>query len=225
MISCLLCACSVQSGAGDSWRRFVSAGKILFTSPSGLIAVGGFLVAVIAILLAFRYRGSNNQVKNAEMDTLMETATQLEYPAQGDSTAFLLVLQGDKELAGKRIPLFPAHATSLGRSQREVEFAFQANRENSVVSRKHCEIRGEDHAPFTASFRIIDLGSTHGTFLNGERLSVGGEGKNLSPGDQIELGPADQGGVLLQYKYARSETKTQIESPDSSPTYLELPSR
>lgn len=223
VISCLLAACSNQSGIDAAWRRFIAVGKITFTTPSGLIAVVALLVAIIAIILAFRYRGVNSQVKSASLDTLLETATQFAYPERGDSNVSLLVLQGDETLLGKSFPLYPGHATSIGRSLREVELAFQVNQERSVVSRKHCEIRGEILSPSMVRFQIVDLGSTHGTYVNGERLLMDDQRKTLSAGDQIELGPVDQGGVLLQFKQTRSEAKTQIEPADSTPTYFGSP--
>jgi len=48
------------------------------------------------------------------------------------------------------------------------------------VSRRHAEVRFED-----GGFHVIDLGSTNGTFVNGER--VDGQ-RPLAPGDRIEIG-------------------------------------
>ena len=48
------------------------------------------------------------------------------------------------------------------------------------VSRSHAEIR-----PQGTGFRIVDLGSTNGTRVNGERI---GE-RQLADGDRIEVGP------------------------------------
>jgi hypothetical protein len=49
----------------------------------------------------------------------------------------------------------------------------------AVASRRHAEILGTGKG-----FRIRDLGSTNGTFVNGERV----EQVELSPGDRIQIG-------------------------------------
>lgn len=52
------------------------------------------------------------------------------------------------------------------------------------VSRHHAEIRCQ-----AGSCWVVDLNSTNGTSLNGQRLSPG-ESRPLSPGDTLSLGPA-----------------------------------
>ncbi len=208
-------ACSSLSGSQATLCRITALGKALVSTPSGWLAIGGLLIAIFAILMAFHYRGSINQAGGKALGAMQETLTSLRHPPQKDSGAYLMVLQGDEEMVGKSLPLSPDHTTTLGRSLREAELAFQVNQERSVVSRKHCEIHEEK-----GKYTIIDLGSTHGTFVNGNRLSVGGNGNTLSGSDQIELGPADQGGVLLEFRTARSKAETKIESPDSRPTYF-----
>ena len=47
------------------------------------------------------------------------------------------------------------------------------------VSRTHAEIR-----PHGTGFRLVDLASTNGTRLNGERIAE----RQLSDGDRIEVG-------------------------------------
>ncbi len=57
------------------------------------------------------------------------------------------------------------------------------------VSRSHAKIvrQGPDS---DRRFTAIDLGSTCGTFVNGERLASDGDGQVLSHGDVISLGPS-----------------------------------
>lgn len=57
-------------------------------------------------------------------------------------------------------------------------------RHDDVVSRRHAVIKVEQGNP--PSFKLIDLGSTNGTFLNGEPVKDQAE---LLPGDTVELGP------------------------------------
>ncbi len=49
-----------------------------------------------------------------------------------------------------------------------------------VVSRRHCRIRSEDDA-----ILVEDLGSSNGTFINGEKLT---QETPLTPGDRLTLG-------------------------------------
>lgn len=52
-----------------------------------------------------------------------------------------------------------------------------------VVSRRHCEILVDEEEDEVV---VRDLGSSNGTFVNGERVSQ----KELSPGDVLCVGPA-----------------------------------
>jgi len=78
---------------------------------------------------------------------------------------------------------------SIGRDQSST-IAFDAQRDD-VVSRHHAAIRIQGSGD--AAFRIADLKSSNGTFLNGERLN--GEAE-LLPEDLIELG---QGGPKFTF--------------------------
>ena len=73
--------------------------------------------------------------------------------------------------------LDPGREVVIGRS-RSCELALQV----AEASRRHAAVRFEsDH------FRVRDLGSTNGTFLNGEPLEAE---RLLRPGDRIEIGGA-----------------------------------
>jgi phosphoserine phosphatase RsbU/P len=81
---------------------------------------------------------------------------------------------------------------------------------NMSISRNHAEIVLED-----GSYTLRDLGSKHGTFVNGVRC----EHVRLSTGDRIQLGgPNGQNltfhsGDLLQSLLGRSDTRPEISLP------------
>jgi len=90
-------------------------------------------------------------------------------------------LAGSKSNQVEQIPLKGLHEITIGRDPSST-IAFDSRRDD-VVSRRHAAIRvdGGDNPVF----RIRDLGSSNGTFLNGQ--PVNGE-VELSPEDTIELG-------------------------------------
>jgi serine protease Do len=90
-------------------------------------------------------------------------------------------LRGSKTNQVEQIPLKDLHEITLGRDSSST-VAFDPRRDD-VVSRQHAVIRiaGGDNPVF----RISDLGSSNGTFLNGESIS---SEVQLSPEDVVELG-------------------------------------
>lgn len=72
----------------------------------------------------------------------------------------------------------PMQEITIGRSA-ECEIAFE---QSAVISRRHATLRPEG-----AGWVITDLGSSNGTFLNGQRLKPG-TAYPLKPGDKILLG-------------------------------------
>lgn len=68
----------------------------------------------------------------------------------------------------------PAHAVIIGRSRR-VDLPIR----DALLSRKHCSL-----IPAEPGFRLLDLKSANGTFVNGERV----ERRDLHPDDVIEIG-------------------------------------
>lgn len=86
--------------------------------------------------------------------------------------ASLFVIQGADQ--GKRFDL-PGRPTALGRDSSN-----PIRLHDSEVSRRHAEMRPADED----AFRIVDLGSANGTFVNGQRVDQA----TLRSGDQVRLG-------------------------------------
>lgn len=81
------------------------------------------------------------------------------------------------EIDGDRYPLL-GPTTTLGR-----DTAAQVVLDDANISRRHCEVRVTNDGPHLVA-RVRDLGSTNGTWVNGERTSS----MRLSPGDRITIG-------------------------------------
>jgi pSer/pThr/pTyr-binding forkhead associated (FHA) protein len=77
------------------------------------------------------------------------------------------------ELDGRRIPLTRA-VTVLGRAA-DVDVPL----DDAGVSRRHAEVHVTD-----GRYRVVDLGSTNGTFVDGERVTTG----ELRDGSTITVG-------------------------------------
>ena len=93
---------------------------------------------------------------------------------------------------GEKIEEFPLRlfkGISMGRDP-SCEIAFDENRDD-VVSRIHCKIAVEAGNP--PVFKLADMGSRNGTFLNRQRIS--GE-VTVTLGDVIQLGP---GGPEMEF--------------------------
>jgi pSer/pThr/pTyr-binding forkhead associated (FHA) protein len=72
--------------------------------------------------------------------------------------------------------------------------------EDRWVSREHCEIECVDQV-----LRVRDLGSKHGTFVNGRAVSAA----VLKPGDQLSVGLSV---FLVQYEYESAATEVSREA-------------
>src|SRR6201993_1581483 len=71
------------------------------------------------------------------------------------------------------------------------------------VSRDHAQIMQEGH-----EFFIEDLGSKHGTFVNGERI----QRQKLERGDRLEFGARDSAYILFNPAHATSNTAREFLS-------------
>ncbi len=94
--------------------------------------------------------------------------------SRGEETfvASLFVIQGADQ--GKRFELKSNKPMALGRDNSN-----PIRLHDTEVSRRHAELR-----PYNNSFRIVDLGSANGTFVNGKPVDQ----VPLRSGDQLQLG-------------------------------------
>jgi FHA domain/von Willebrand factor type A domain len=168
--------------------------RSVVSTPAGWISILSLLIALGALAIVWFYRGHIREASGAAMERVRDSISHRRSLGDSRVGAFLEVLSIDDPLTGKQIPLYIDKVTLVGRSPQEAELVFDMTKERSVVSRLHCEFREEDGA-----FKIRDLGSTHGTFLNGSRVPESGDGFILSEGDRIELGPMKHGGFLLLF--------------------------
>lgn len=89
---------------------------------------------------------------------------------------------GSKKDTVVEFPLKLYHSIRFGRES-ECEVAFDADQED-IVSRQHCRMDAEPGDSLL--FKLTDLGSRNGTFVNRQRISTE---VTLRPGDVIQLGP------------------------------------
>src|SRR6185437_3555338 len=96
-----------------------------------------------------------------------------ELPSRGEDTsvASLFVIQGDDQ--GKRFEL-KSKPMALGRDQSN-----PIRLHDTEVSRRHAELR-----PVDDTYRIVDLGSANGTYVNGQAIDQA----PLRSGDRLQLG-------------------------------------
>ncbi|KAF2726277.1 hypothetical protein K431DRAFT_5536 [Polychaeton citri CBS 116435] len=123
----------------------------------------------------------------------------------------------DPEFTVRTIDLVPGSPLVLGRASAS-DASQQAKRDNTlfgcpVVSRKHAQLTA-DVNPWAGvnSVTIKELGSTHGTFINGERLPEG-EIRTLYSGDQIKLGDRVMNGSI-----SSSSSSLFLPSPSTTAT-------
>ncbi len=194
----------------------------MFSEPSGWIAIISLTVAIVAVVFSIRFKGQIAQGAGVVYENVRETITRLTRAGGSEVGAYLEVLRGDVYLTGQSIPLYLRTVTPAGRDPQQSELVFQANEERSIISRKHCEFREDEGV-----FHIRDVGSAHGTYVNGIRLPEGGDGQELVDGDKIEIGSAARGGVLLQFKL-NAEQSLAADDPyddenkyDTNPAYAD----
>jgi diguanylate cyclase (GGDEF)-like protein len=104
-----------------------------------------------------------------------DAPTRVRPPAEEDpgAEACLVVLEGDPGLVGRAVPL--DGEVVLGRDP-----GCGLHLPADDVSRRHARV-----APDGGGHLLADLGSTNGTFVNGEAVRV----HRLAPGDRVRVGP------------------------------------
>ena len=125
--------------------------------------------------------------------------------------ASLFIIQGPDQ--GKRFEL-KGRAAGLGRDNSNA-----IRLHDNEVSRRHAEVRPEDEG-----FRIVDLGSANGTFLNGRAISTA----ELSSGDQVRLGQTlmlfdDTAASAVREMTARVEMLSRPSPEDRSAILKSIP--
>ncbi len=196
------------------------------TQPSGLqklvcqtndvVGWFGLILGGVSLVLVLTFRRPIARVGGAAVKGIRETIIRLTRPAQTEIGAYLEVLRGETDYQGREIPIYIQTVTPIGRSPEEAEIVFHANNEQSVISRLHCEISDDNGV-----YRVRDMGSSHGTFVNGVQLPEGGQGQKLRDGDRIELGQSARGGVMVQFKLADEFKVSDEKIFDTSPTPYE----
>lgn len=178
----------------------------------GLIALIITIPTLLLALVAWRNRGTLSEAVARSSEAMTQFVARVTRPATEirDAAAFLTVLRGDPLLTGRHFPVYANTVTPIGRDKSQVEIVFP-DEENSVVSRKHCEIRQED-----GQFKLRDFASTYGTFLNGVKLPELAI-EDLHHGDEIGLGPVERGGVLLRFELILNENNMPEEFRDTQP--------
>lgn len=127
-----------------------------------------------------------------------------------DSSATLrLVVQGSKLLPAGHIVLVDASGLTVGRDK---SWDKRLRLAEMAVSKFHCQIYYDpgnvgvgdsDNSNDKEGFRIVDVGSTNGTYLNGERLSESKKSsvpRHLSHLDLVQIGS-----TILQVHLHRNE--------------------
>jgi hypothetical protein len=156
------------------------------------------VIALTAMFMVIVFRGRISGAAIQVGDAVRETIARITRPPQTEVGAYLTVLRGAEDLPRNKFPIYINTVTPIGRDKRQAELVFDETAERSVISRLHAEIT-ESAGVFT----IRDLGSSHGTFVNGHRLAELGV-QELKEGDIIELGPVERGGIQLAFEASES---------------------
>jgi hypothetical protein len=187
----------VSSGAALSICKTGSSSPLCNLSPSNVLPYLSIVIALAALGLVIVFRKqvaeTAGEVGGAATEFIQEVGETLRFKHRPISAkAELVDLDGNTGTGRSSFDLFGT--VSIGRSRKNADLIFQADRPDSPISRLHCTILEED-----GSFFIRDDQSANGTSLNGLRM-VPMERYPLKERDEIRLGNPEKGGVRLQFR-------------------------
>ena len=135
----------------------------------------------------------------SEDKTSVHSIADLLGKAKQTQNAYLIVISAKSQATVGKMVKLDKPETIMGRSQDA-----QVQVEDDGVSRKHCKVIP---AP-NGGFQLMDLGSTNGTYLNGNKVSVAA----LQDGDKIQVGSNTVIKFSLQDQLEEAYQKSIYES-------------
>jgi len=158
----------------------------------GLVVCGLGLLAVVAVAAFVFLRRRTATQPSAALAPPVEPKETIIVGRSRPARAMLIVLEGPPNRMNESIPLVKP-ATVLGRNPQASDITFYAEGESSI-SRVHCAVvQAADQ-----TFKLIDRGSTSGTFLNGKPIPPDAPA-TLANGDEIVLGDLAKRGVKVRF--------------------------
>ncbi len=196
-------ACTMDDGLLVYLRCFIFEG-------AGMIALVIALATLIIVMIIWRNRRQIAQTAERATEAASEAVSRVTRPAGQPraAAAYLTIIRGGSPaLEGRKFSVPLGTITPIGRDRSQVVIALP-DEENSVISRKHCEIRDADGV-----FRLRDFASKYGTYLNNVRLAELGS-EVLHHGDEIALGPIERGGILFRFELAMEDVDVEEVDED-----------
>ena len=153
---------------------------MLLADDYSLIALVVALAALVLVIFLLTRRRDSLSSAGRRISQKIHAATQPWRPdhlVEGKGAAAYLLVEEEGEGPAQPVPLVSAN-TRIGRDESLVNLQF----EDLTVSRLHARISREPDG----SYRIYDEGSTSGTYVNFQRVPMGGQ--LLRPNDLLLLG-------------------------------------
>lgn len=212
MISTSQTAVNVEVIPPDEGPGLAFTPLIAGLSAAGLCIVG---VGVLAVLGGAFYFVRRSSASKTEDDTEVKEskATIVGDEIDGVSLALLKLVEGPKGLKDEVFRITTL-STKIGRDPSWSDITFYAD-EDSSVSRRHCVIQLDDDNVF----RLIDMGSSAGTRLNGRKIQPE-MAVDLDDGDEIVLGNLAQRGIKMIFNYMTEAGEVPLSGTADDRTHL-----